>query len=143
MFTQFTKPAFLYHCSENNSQIQLPGSILFHNCEIYVPRHDYVSATLSTYAYTIVNMQEGDSSFLQQANFSRFLLLLLCDIKEKNPKSPSLHYFKAKEEKEFHQTESICWPCFNRTFLGPSYLSGAFQSNKDGHYAKGKKPNFP
>ena len=70
------------------------------------------------YDYTIVNMQEGDSSFLQQANCSRFLLLLLCDIKEKKPKSPSLHYFKAKEEKEFHQTESICWPCFNRTFLG-------------------------
>ena len=86
-------------------------------------------------------MQEGDSSFLQQANCSRFLLLLLCDIKEKKPKSPSLHYFKAKEEKEFHQTESICWPCFNRTFLGPSYI-GCFSEQQGWSLCKREETKF-
>ena len=81
------------------------------NCEIYqsmtkcpLPRPQFICI----YDYTIVNMQEGDSSFLQQANCSRFLLLLLCDIKEKNPKVLPYITSKPKKRRSFiKQSQSV------------------------------------
>ena len=73
------------------------------------------------YDYTIVNMQEGDSSFLQQANCSRFLpTSFIVRHKRKNPKVLPYITSKPKKRRSFiKQSQSV----------GPPVLIGLFQDH--------------